>query len=394
MNRFIIDYLEKNYNKYGHINKTELLLSLLFSFGLYGAMITLSMHTIVDAYKKNDYYVIYDNIDMFQIPILLFFTMRVFIVASNQLSTRFAIIYLLHCLVPGKHNRQREVDEYLRVNYGVRDSKPKKGLPDNPEWIVTRSISSLEELEEVVENVISPARAIKKLFYNNTHIQNGIIDDTLLMWALFVPMHQLDDNRKLEVLKYCKFDEKLNRPSGSIICLKDFENYWVNYSAKDVLRIFGSIFNGVKYFNSFMEYSAYTKEPLPVRKHMKDLIKYMNDYVYLYKEGLIVKEYDYPKKLDNIQGDSELGEIKRVNNFSELAECARVFSNCARVYARKCAMSNCFFYYILNKRNQPYILFHLSPEGRLLESKYKANGILSIKDGISLKRHIDKKISC
>ena len=272
----------------------------------------------------------------------------------------------------------REFNNTPAGNYKQEIAKVKKEVFNT----VFFEYPAYEELEEYIKTHWGKSCAFLNLAYRRCDLRNGDYNKSLILWSEITPIKRLDDNQRLELLKYNLLLPIYDWKAQSIC--DNVEVLFCNYKPSEIITLFNASYEASEYKRLLFQYAARSKfpNPFPVFKRMNSLLDYMQ--FFLEEEGDV-----YPRAMKSLEGSCELGRVERISSLGELVETAYDFSNCLRSYHKRCLRGEAFVYKISSK--DP-IVFHVDKEGVIGEAKHKANRILSEKEMRELKTYVFKKI--
>lgn len=299
--------------------------------------------------------------------------LHVFLYCMSDVSE---IEILLYFLVSGeKESIKEEVKEfYVQNPPQTKDSIKANLLKKNfkfPEY---------KDLESWCENNLGTSRAIKQIVHKYTiKNQSGIYDKSIVVWRELIPASLINENLLIELIRSIKIDPVY----GSVEEIPRIDDYFSQYSEKQIKNLYSVNFSGQKLIDVYRKYSQRTKEPFPVVSRMIDLISYLEFYSEMNGGNV-----QFRKPLVDLTCETPELVIERVRDVKSLYIYANEFRNCAKTYVNSAKKGEVDFYIV--KQEQP-MMFHVDNSLRIKEIKYKANAAVSDKEVNKIQNYIKER---
>jgi hypothetical protein len=224
------------------------------------------------------------------------------------------------------------------------------------------------------------SRAFLNLVNNMCDVidRTKIFDNSLLIWAKNIPLMQVSEDTRIELLKMNKFVFKYTKVGYP----SNIEHIFSNYTEKQIRTLFCSSYSGELYLDAIMIYCTKSIDvpKLPIFSKMRNLIYFMSS----------GEDNTFPESVLNLDlVKNELGPIEYIKDRATLSKYAQMFSNCAKDYESYCSRGKRFFY-IIHSQNK--IMFDVLESGRLASCYHKANSKLSTSDKKKIDLIITKAI--
>lgn len=299
--------------------------------------------------------------------------MHVFMYCMSDISE---IVILMYFLVSSERESiKEEVKEYYVQNPPqTQDSIEKTNLLKKnfkfPEY---------KDLEYWCENNLGKSRAIKQIVHKYTiKNQSGIYDKSIIVWRELIPASLINENLLIELIRSIKIDPVY----GSVEAVPRIDDYFSQYSEKQIKNLYSVNFSGKKLMDVYRKYSQRTKEQFPVFSRMTDLISYLEFYSEMNGGNV-----QFRKPLVDLTCETPELVIERVRDVKSLYIYANEFRNCAKTYVNSAKKGEVDFYIV--KQEQP-MMFHVDNSLRIKEIKYKANASVPDKEVNKIKDYIKK----
>lgn len=299
----------------------------------------------------------------------------------KQLTLKRFFALTLHYLLPGRKDRDREVEAFVwaqcerrrdqHLNQLVRQDRIAK-LADFSMDDKFKELSK-ENLEAWVKQYVGKEKSLIT-FFNERVLGTKHLRPGLLYWSQIIPRKNNFDDFKF-LLKLNPIVSADQVKSLKIITSEEVNFAFSGYTSEETKRLFSSSFILSDYLE-VLNLSRENKLALKVSVDMKELLAWAQEM----NAGIKGLKFYFPQDKKWIKALTEtecrLGKIEFINNLSDLSYWAGAMSNCIKSYEDKIFAKQSYFFGV-SVEGSPKLVFELNSKGNLIQAKRKANVHLS-----------------
>lgn len=299
----------------------------------------------------------------------------------KQLTLKRFFALALHYLLPGRKDRDREVEAFVwaqcerrrdqHLNQLVRQDRIAK-LADFSMDDKFNELSK-ENLEAWVKQYVGKEKSLIN-FFNERVLGTKHLRPGLLYWSQIIPRKNNFDDFKF-LLKLSPIVSADQVKNLKIITSEEVNFAFSGYTSEETKRLFSSAFILSDYLE-VLNLSRENKLTLKVSVDMKELLAWVQEM----NAGIKGLKFHFPQDKKWIKTLTEtecrLGKIEFINNLSDLSYWAGAMSNCIKSYEDKIFAKQSYFFGV-SVAGSPKLVFELNSKGNLIQAKRKANVHLS-----------------
>lgn len=293
------------------------------------------------------------------------------------------VLYALDYVLPGKFQRDIEFLAFCKENPSPNENKNQNSLFNSDKFKVT-----MKDLPQWINTYVGKEKSIFNIIIARCSDNSGFRKE-LLFWSQIIPLKRMtiDDSRLLLMTNQMTSPSELIGFPG--ISPERIEYLFSDYDPKDIVKLFTSAYK-IKDYLDILSLAHKYELKLAVRKTINDLSFYIKECVSTI-EGQCFYFQRNQGWIKLIEGETELGTVLMIDNVGMLENWASVMRNCIKTKRTALSDHKSYLFGIIQD-GEPYLIFELNRNGKLIEAKRAANRRLSAQENQVLKRHLQKII--